>query len=244
MNITLDPHLFTQIGLDSGSLTMLGTVVHSFPEAGEYRCVVHAGERVKAAFTISSDKNSPAAQASIDLEGLVSGPRPSHPNDCTCCKDVSGGAGPLKFVVNPRGYVQFHVSRGAGGYYVHARRMDAEEEDKGYDSRSLTEGDIFTAIVLRPGTYSVVNVVTGARGELLVNYPKRTSKRYQPPPPVRVVCGQKSFDPNKLQVDPGQGVIFESQGLSRVVIKLEKPDDGPKLKAPAPPRGRIATKLA
>jgi hypothetical protein len=242
MNVTFDPHLFTQIGLDSGALTMLGTVVHAFHDPGEYRCVVHEGADVKAVFTVSSDKTSPAAQASIDLESLVSGPRPSHPTGCECCKDAPD-RGPLKFVVNPRGYVLFHVSRGAGGYYVHARRMDAEEEDRGYDSRTLADGDVFTAIVIRPGTYSVVNGLTGARGELLVNYPKRGEKRYRPPAPVRVVCSQKAIDPNKLQVDPGQGVIFESRGPSRVVIKLEKADDGPKGKSPTRPTGRIATRL-
>ena len=51
MNVTFDPHLFTQIGLDSGSLTMLGTVVHSFAQPGEYRCVVHEGPDVKASFS-------------------------------------------------------------------------------------------------------------------------------------------------------------------------------------------------
>ena len=37
MNMTFDRNLFTQIGLDSGSLTMLGAVIHSFRKPGEYR---------------------------------------------------------------------------------------------------------------------------------------------------------------------------------------------------------------
>ena len=32
--------IFTQIGLDSGALTQLGSVVHPVPEPGEYRGVV------------------------------------------------------------------------------------------------------------------------------------------------------------------------------------------------------------
>lgn len=243
MNVTFDPHLFTQIGLDSGSLTMLGTVVHSFAQPGEYRCVVHEGPDVKAAFTVSSDKNSASAQAAVDLASLVSGPGQSHPEGCECCKDTAGAHGPRRFVVNPRGYVLFHVSRGAGNYYVHARRMDAGEDDKGYDSRALVEGDVFTAIVLRPGTYSVVNTLTGAKAALVVNYPKPDERRYRPPAPTRVVCTQKSFEPNRLQIDPGQGVIFESRAPTRVVIKLEKADDGPKGKETPVPTGSISSRM-
>ena len=144
--------------------------------------------------------------------------------------------------MNPRGYVLFHVSGGAGGYYVHVRRADADEKDKGYDSRSLAEGDVFTAIVLRPGAYSIVNSLTGAKGELIVNYPKQGEKRYRPPAPVRVMCQLKSFEPARAQIDPGQGVIFESRAYSRIQIKLEKPDDGPKSKEPPRPSGLIANR--
>src|SRR5262245_22565056 len=124
MNATFDPYLFTQIGLDSGSLTMLGTVVHSLSQPGEYRGVVHQGTDVKAAFSISSDKASAVAQVSIDLASLVSGPGKSHPEGCACCKDSPGDQGSGRFAVNPRGYVLFHLSHGAGGYYVHLRRAD------------------------------------------------------------------------------------------------------------------------
>jgi hypothetical protein len=243
MNVTMDPHLFTQIGLDSGSLTMLGTIVHSFPNPGEYRGVVHEGAEVKATFSLSSDKNSAVAQVSIDLASLVSATGKSYSETSSCCKETLGDKAPHRFIVNPRGYALFHVSHGAGGYSVHVRRTDADEKDKGYDSRSLVQGDLFTAIFLRPGIYSITNTLTGATGEIVVNYPRRNEKRYRPPLPVRVACNQKSFEPNKLQVDPGQGVIFENRASARVVIKLEKADDGPKAKEPPVPFGRIANRL-
>jgi hypothetical protein len=244
MNLTFDRNLFTQIGLDSGALTMLGTIVHSFSKPGQYRGVVHEGEQVKAVFTIDSNNSSANAQTSIDLASLVSGAESSHPAGCECCegslsKDLRAPA----FTVNPGGYVLFHVSRGSGGYYVHVRRTDAEKEDKGYDSRTLGAGDVFTAIVLRPGTYSIVDSLTRAKAELVVTYPKRGEKRYQPPPPVRMVCGEKSFEPNHLQIDPGQGVIFETRAHSRILVKLESPDDGPKAKEPPLSPGRISAKL-
>jgi hypothetical protein len=207
---------------------MLGTVVHSFAHPGEYRGVVHDGPQVKAVFTISVDNKSADAQVSIDLASLVEGGDAGQAGDDSCCKGrASKSAEPRRFVVNPRGYALFHVSKGAGGYYVHLRRADADQKDKGYDSRLLAEGDVFTAIVLRPGMYSIVNHPTGAKGELTVSYPKREGGHYPPPAPVRVVCGAKSFEPNCLQTDPGQGVIFECRAPSRIQIRLEKPDDGP-----------------
>ena len=242
MNLTFDRYLFTQIGLDSGSLTMLGTIVHSFSQPGDYRAVVHEGSEVKAVFTIRSDKASSSAQASIDLASLVSGPDQSHPKDCSCCGGSSKERSPSIFVVNPRGYVLFHVSSGAGGFYVHARRTEAKDDDKGYDSRSLVEGDVFTAIVLRPGVYSVTNSLTEGKAELTVTYPKRGEKRYQPPAPVRVLCHRQSFEPDRLRLDPGQGLIFESRAAARIQIRLERPDDGPKDKEPARPTGLIVSK--
>jgi len=244
MNLTFDRNLFVQIGLDSGSLTMLGTIVHSFSKPGLYRGVVHEGEKVKAAFAINSDNNSASAQASIDLASLVSGSETSFGEDCRCYKQLpSTDHIPPTFVVNPRGYILFHVAQGSGGYYVHVRRADAEKEDKGYDTRSLAEGDVFTAIILRPGAYSIVNTLTKAQAELIVSYPKPAGKRYQPAPPVRVVCNQKSFEPNQLKTDPGQGVIFECRAYSRIQIKLEKPDDGAKASERVRPTGRIANRL-
>ena len=240
MKPTFDRHLFTQIGLDSGSLTMLGTIVHSFGEPGEYRCVVHEGERVRGTFVVSSDKSSPNAQVHVDLASVVGGRDPAHADDCGCCNENAGGAQATpRFVVNPRGYVVFHISRGGGGYYVHARRTDAPQEDKGFDSRSMTEGDLFSAIVLRPGTYSVVNGLSAAKGELVVAYPVRGETKYPPPPPVRVVTGPRGFEPARVQVAAGQGIIFENRTRARIQVKLEKPDDGPRKQAGRPIGGHI-----
>ena len=227
MDVTLDPYLFTQIGLDSGSLTMLGTVVHQFSEPGEYRCVVHEGPVVKATFTVSSDKNSSNPQAVVDLEALVS--ESSHSGDCGCgCEGVAreGAKGPFTFTVNPRGYALFRVGRGKGQYYVHARRVDAPADAKGYETRVLVEGDSFSAVVLRPGTYDVANSMTRAKGRLVVTYPKAGERKYRPAAPIRVSCG-KAFEPAEVIIGPGQGLIFEAQTPSRITITLSKPDDGP-----------------
>ena len=231
MDVTFDPHLFTQIGLDSASLTMLGTVVHQFYEAGEYRCVVHEGPAVKATFIVSSDKKSSNAQAVIDLEALVSGAGygGSGDNDCCCGGDGAkpdAAKGPSVFTVNPRGYVVFRVGKGKGQYYVHARRVDAPADNKGYETRMLVEGDSFSAIVLRPGTYELANTVTGAKGRLVVTYPKPGERKYRPGAPIRIATG-RTFEPAEATIGPAQGVIFEVKASSRITITLLKADDGP-----------------
>lgn len=234
MKATIDPNLYTQIGLDSGSLTILGSIVHSLGDPGEYRVALHHGETVEGVCFITSDKNSPVAQATVDLATLgtppeqTGGAATTGDKGCGCGGGGEQSSGGQRFTVNPRGYVLFRVSSGAGGYYVHVRRIDADPKDKGYDSRTLGGGDLFSAVVLRPGTYSVYNTLTKAKGALVVTYPKVGEKGHVTPNPVRVVCGTGSFEPTKLQVQPGQGIIFEAKAPSRIEIKLEKPDDGPR----------------
>jgi hypothetical protein len=231
LKTTLDPNLYTQIGLDSASLTMLGTIVHSLSLPGEYRGALHSGADVKAVFFITADNNSPVAQVTVDLAGLEkaqsSVPSSEGERSCGCAggsKDPSGS----RYTVNPRGYVLFHVRSGQGGYYVHLRRIDAAENDKGYDSRTLNNGDAFTAMILRPGTYSIRNTLTKAAAEVMVHYPKVGDKPYVPPPPVRIECTAGGFDTEgRIEVGVGQGLIFHARTDSRIEIKLDKPDDGP-----------------
>lgn len=237
LKTTLDPNLYTQIGLDSGSLTMLGTIVHQLNEPGEYRGALHQGADVKAVFSITADSTSPVAQATVELAGLEkeqsSAPSEEEsPCSCTSTKDSSAGK---KYTVNPRGYVLFHVQSGGGGYYVQLRRIDAAENDKGYDTRTLKNGDAFTAMILRPGTYSVRNTLSKGTAEVVVQYPKISDKPYVPPAPVRIECTANGFDTKgRIELGVGQGLVFNARSDSRIEIKLEKPDDGP----PRADRGR------
>lgn len=229
MRPTFDRNLFTQIGLDSASLTMLGSIVHSFCEPGEYRGALHHGPEVKAVFYITADKRSPVAQATIDLATLAGAVQHALPQkeDCGCAEGEGAAQACNRFVVNPRGYALFHVGSGGGGYYVSVRRIDADQTDRGYDSRVLAAGDVFSTIILRPGTYSVTNTRTKATGEIVVSYPKIGEKAYRPPDPMRISCGPHSFEPARISLQPGQGALFEAKVASHVVIHLLRPDDGP-----------------
>lgn len=236
MKMTLDRNLFTQIGLDSGSLTMLGAVIHSFREPGEYRGSVHGEGEGQAVFYLLVDKNSPAAQVNIDLAALAGASEPS----AKCCGDEDSRN---RFSVNPKGYAVFHVSGGAGGYTVHVRRAEENPEEEVFDSRELSDGDIFSAVIIRPGTYAVTNLLTNAQAEVVVSYPEIGEAPYRPPGPVRVQATREHFEPRQVELKPGQGLLFECQTPSRIKIELREPDDGPGYPRQPPTRGWKKTVL-
>ena len=111
--------------------------------------------------------------------------------------------------MNPKGYVLFHVSSGSGGFSVHVRRAAEDPKEKVFDSRELGEGDVFSAVILRPGTYSVVNRLAKAKAEVVVSYPEIGKTAYRPPEPVRVHVGRKGFEPSRIELKPGQGLLFD-----------------------------------
>lgn len=229
MTWTLDPNFFNQIGLDSGALTMLGTVVHSFSEAGEYRGTVQRGDGPESTFYVSVDSASPIAQATIDL-ARADADGTEHPAGCEC-----GCLEPRRFVVHPRGYAVFQVSGGSGGYWVNVRRADEDPDVAAYDSRQLHEGDIFAGVLMRPGRYSLRNELSDApAADITVPYPTVGKTAYQPPAPIDVQCG-KAIKPRRLRLHPLQGLNVHILEPARVRIELVQPDDGP---ANRPPQTR------
>lgn len=215
MNMSFDHNLFTQIGLDSGSLTILSAVIHNFREPGEYRGSVQQEGGDQYVFYITVDKNSSVAQANIDLASL-------NKSVDLCCE-----ASQNHFTVNPKGYAVFHVSSGSGGYSVHIRRADEDAKVKVFNSQELGEEDKFSAIIIRPGIYSVTNTFTSAKAEVVVSYPGTGKVAYRPPVPVRVIEEHKNFEPRQIKIKPGQGMLFECKARARYKIELVKADDGP-----------------
>ncbi|MDQ1753018.1 MAG: hypothetical protein QOE71_4074 [Pseudonocardiales bacterium] len=226
MTAMFDRHLFTQIGLDSGALTMLGSIVHSFGEPGEYRATVRSGQLPEATFYISVDRACAVAHVNIDLAGLVN-PDP----DTSGCKPT----GDRHFVVHPKGYAVFHVSGGPGGYSVNVRRAEEDPELKAYDSRRLEPGDIFSAILFRPGRYSVRNLLSEgeSQGEshgeasVTVAYPVPGDTAYRPPPAAVADCGER-IEPAHIDLLPMQGLNLHLRVPGRIRIDLVEADDGPK----------------
>ena len=233
MKLTFDQNLFTQTSLDSGALNMLGALTHSLSEAGQYRGAVYRGTENIGAFYVVADKNSPVAQANVDLATLdpsiIYAPSLSVDGQSSGCSCDQQGASAktTQFVVNPKGYVVFHVSAGPGGYAVMVRKAEEDPRTKIYDSRKLSEGDIFSAAIIRPGTYSVENDLTKAKGQLTVAYPRVGKTAYRPPKPIDFHCSASAIEPVKAELQPGQGIHFHFTVPSRIKIDLLKADDGP-----------------
>jgi hypothetical protein len=83
-------------------------------------------------------------------------------------------------------------------------------------------------MILRPGTYSVRNVLGRAQAEVVVSYPPKPGKTPgRPPAPVRVRATADEFGPNRIRLMPSQGLLFECKNTCRIKIELEKADDGP-----------------
>jgi hypothetical protein len=228
----IDRNLFTQVGLDSGSLTMLGAVVRTFGEPGEYRGTVRKEKDGKGVFYISVDKDSAVAQVDIDLAALAGSAGNATAEGCGCGGGDSHSScgGGRRFTVNPRGYVVFRVGGGTGGYNVHVRKAAEADDTPTFDSRALADGAIFSGTLLRPGKYAVTNALGKGRAEVTVAYPVRGKTAYRPPEPVHVRVTDKGFDPGVLELKPAQGLIFECAAPSRIKIELVTPDDGPSRK--------------
>ena len=230
MDLTFDQNLFTQVGLDSGLLTILGSVIHSFREPGEYRGSVHKADGGQAVFYVTVDKNSPAAHVNIDLASLR---EYSAATEKDCCDEGKEN----RFSVNPKGYVVFHVSGGSGGFSVHVRRSEEDPKEPVFNSQELGEGDIFSGVIIRPGTYTLANPLSKGKGEIVVSYPEIGKTAYRPQEPARVQVGPRGFDPARIELKPSQGLIFDVKSPARIVIELLKADDGPDYDRKAPPRG-------
>jgi hypothetical protein len=218
----IDPNI-AQTGLDSGALTMLGAVVCRFEEPGKYRGTVRLGDTIEKVFYLSVDKESPVAAADIDLAKLAGSLPQQEETGADCCAAEED----VRFSVNPRGYALFRVSGGRGGYSVNLRRADPEERTPVFNSTTLDNGTIFSARVLRPGTYSVTNAHGEARAQLTVAYPPRAFSGYRPPDALRVEVTELGFHPERIELMPAQGLIFDCRTPARIVIMLERPDDGP-----------------
>jgi hypothetical protein len=223
MKAIINRFIFSQVNLDSGSLTMLTSIMHRFSEPGEYHATILRGEDTVGRFSIvvGERKTTQAAEMqqsiSIDLKQLdLPGSQHLESEACNC------------FMLKSGGYAVFHVSTGAGGYAVEIRKTGTEHGGvKVFDSRELKDEDIFTATVLRPGTYSITNVNTKAKAELMVAYPE-IGKIPKQPETVQMECTKNAIVPNKIRINPTQALLFRLKTPSRIKIELIHPEDRPK----------------
>lgn len=212
MKNMLNRFVFDQVNFDSGVLITKSSIVHPVYEPGEYQGSVRKGEEVVGSFSLTVSEESAEIQASIDLYTV----------------EIRGIQAANSYKLSPRGCCVFYVSSGAGGYKVELAKGGKEKPEKVFDTRELTEGDVFTATLIRPGVYAVKNQDNGPDSQIVVPYPKRV-KRKPDLKPLSLESGERGIIPSKLEVQAGCGIMFHIKGRSRISIELKKPIDRPDL---------------
>jgi len=217
----INRYIFSQKDFDSGSLTVLASIVHKFSEPGEYHGNVFRDKDVVGKFSIIVNEDTCAKeiknQVNIDLKSLD---LPAHQHleslECNC------------YQLNSGGYAVFHVSTGTGGYSVQIKKVGTNcGPEQVFDSKNLSTNDLFTVTVLRPGTYSIKNILTHAKAELSVSYPE-IGTIPKNPQAVQIQSEEKCFNPSKIKIKPTQGLVFSFKNPSRIKIELTKQKEKPK----------------
>jgi hypothetical protein len=232
MNGMLNRFIFSEINLDSGSLGVLTSVIHKFPEEGAYNATILRGSEAVGRFSILVGE-SPQRTTELRQQQRYTQIHVDLKAPDLSLAQVAENRTDNRFLLERDGYAVFHISTGAGGYRVEVYKTGKEGNNaaKAFDSRELRDDDLFVATVLRPGSYSITNVTNKARAELRVLYPE-IGKIPRIPEPVSLECTQKAIEPHKIQISPTQPLIFKFQIPSRIKIELVKPDDRPRLVKP------------
>jgi hypothetical protein len=231
MNIKINRFLFSQSTIDSGSLTPHSTLVCKFTDPGEYQGIIMKGSGIVSRFKLNVLNERPSNR--LSSLSTINSQETSQLTDVN--KQVSDTSNQINidlsnimsiYTLKKGDYAVFYVSTGAGGYSIEIYRFEKGSQIKTFDSRELKDGVIFSAMVIRPGTYLITNTINNAKAELVINYPE-LGKMKKILVPINIETNTKEIVPNKINIDPSQGLIFRINTLSRIRIELTKPEDRP-----------------
>ncbi|MCF6345498.1 MAG: hypothetical protein L3J00_03400 [Thiomicrorhabdus sp.] len=218
--------IFTQIGLDSGALGVLGSIVHPLTEKGEYRGTVIKDGQDASDFTITVNEDGKTG-LSIDL-ATISTNQGNTDDSCKPCKTND-----QHYSLKLGGHVVFHASKGSQCYAAQLSRVN--EKKRTFNSQLIGKDDLFAASILRPGKYKVTVNEKYDVGSLIVTYPPMNVKKaYIPDDPLKIEISEKAMSPEQAKIGPAQGIIFHPESDMRIVIKLIEPDDGGKHRSKKP----------
>jgi hypothetical protein len=233
--------IFEQINFDSGLPAGLAMVVHRFEQPGEYEVSFVRDDQVtdQVPLMVIGETGEEKPYEKGPQHGGGTKPPPDQVT-------IELGEARRALLEPPLGELEEPYLVRAGGYtaFTAARKEDSssivvqrkEDDGKGdsFDSRRLSDGDIIVTTLLRPGTYSLKNLLNRTEGKIRVAYPVVGKERYRPPAPLSVECTAKGFYPDAIDLKPAQGIMFRIQTPTRIQIELVEPDDGPE--GPRPPK--------
>ena len=229
-SVRFNTRLLTTSTFDSGALGLLVHLIHRFPQVGTYQGVVFRdGLRVGTTCFRVTDQGA-GTQLNIDLASVA---QSAGDSKCSCREHPESAP-----AVSPEGYVLFHAPRGIGTYAV----VVGEAREGGqavFDSRSLTDGDLFALALIEPTTYRVESPEGPGTGEIKVApIPPGTDLRTVGP--VFIDATREGFQPAQVNVHAGQGIVFRARGAKRIVItKIAAPQPAGAAAPAAPGAGRV-----
>lgn len=211
--------MFRKTTTDSGSLATMSSIIHTVVEQGKYSGIVFLGDIKVGKFSIRvgesreepQEEGGPLQQIDIDLSSF----------------DNSIGAkrNSTAFTLQAGGHVVFYVSTGSKEYAVEIFLLEKQKEPiKVFDSRLLDGGDLFVTHVMRPGSYSVRNVMGGGQANLTVEYPEH-EKLIRNMEPVIIECSNEAINPAEIKIQPLQALMFSCKNESRINIELKMAED-------------------
>ena len=231
MKMTFDQNLFTQVGLDSGALTMLGGVTHRFLEPGQYRGVVYRGRRKCGRLLYQCGQEQPGRAGEHRSRSFRSNlPAPPASTTGTTCGCQAGGAtAETKFEVNPKGICG--VSRFGRRRRLRCTRQQScggsQTTESVRQPRTEMRGYLLRCHPAAGNLFRVEWIERESQGQDHGLYPKIGKTAYRPPSPAKVTCSEGGFEPANLELQPGQAVLFQANAPSRITLELVKADDGP-----------------
>lgn len=212
----LNRYLFTETGADSAALNVLGTLVHRFPDEGDYLIRVRRGDELVGSRLLAVSDDYHTIQATYDLASFDDVNAGDDPDGCSCEGDFD--------CIREDGVAVFHVGAGPGGYSVTVDPVGERRERREFDSDELVEDDLFSVLLLRPGRYTARNEVDGAEMAVTVRYPDgRTDAARQDAELVTV--DDDGFDAEAIELDPARGLSFLIEDPARIVVDLDTVDE-------------------
>lgn len=217
--------LLEQQTFDSATPVGTAVIAHRMERAGEYDLHIARADDVVERMRLNVGEAPTPERGMIQPAETPSAPlRPGSAVSLDLASAVLRPPAERTLAVPAGGYLAFTAPAGAIRQRVSVTSAGGGEE---FDSRRLGQGDIFAVTLMRPGRYSVVNALGGARAEARVTYPEVGSSPYRPPDPATVECRADGFSDASVTLAPAQGLVFHLETDARIQIKLVEPDDGP-----------------
>ncbi len=209
--VVLNRAIFSARPLDSSALTVLSTLIHRFPEPGDYEVFIRRGGQLVQRAPVRVVKEDATYQINVDMAALDE----AGGGEC-CCDDDSA------YVLNAGGVMTFHATRGTGAYNVSVTQLGEREKHTLLDSREVVPaGDWFAVTLVRPGLYKVS--AGDASAEIRVGMPK-AGGGYRTDEANLVELSKTGFRTKSARMLSGQTVVFQMSVPARVRVELVEPD--------------------